>query len=106
MRRIPLKYYFIALVGIIILIVAIMLGSRLITNHLFVQAYNNEEYDTEAEEKLLKMNFPESYVPDYNLGNAAYKKGDYKKNSYNKNAAPAPEQKKSFWQKVKGFFGR
>ena len=77
MRRIPLKYYFIALVGIIILIVAIMLGSRLITNHLFVQAYNNEEYDTEAEEKLLKMNFPESYVPYYNLGNAAYKKGDY-----------------------------
>ena len=77
MRRIPLKYYFIALVGIIILIVAIMLGSRLITNHLFVQAYNSEEYDTEAEEKLLKMNFPESYVPYYNLGNAAYKKGDY-----------------------------
>ena len=38
MRRIPLKYYFIALVGIIILIVAIMLGSRLITNHLFVEA--------------------------------------------------------------------
>lgn len=41
-----------------------------------------------------------------------YKKGDYKKKSYNKGAGanraqkPAPEQKKSFWQKVKSFFGR
>ena len=42
-----------------------------------------------------------------------YKKGDYKKKSYNKNAGAnrkqqaAPEQKKkTFWQKVKSFFGR
>ena len=77
MRKIPLKYYFIALVGILILIVAIILGTRLITNHSFVNAYNKGEYETEAEEKLLKMNFPESYLPYYNLGNAAYKKGDY-----------------------------
>ncbi len=41
-----------------------------------------------------------------------YKKGDYKKKSYNKGNAPrgaqkpAPEQKKTFWQKVKSFFGR
>ena len=41
-----------------------------------------------------------------------YKKGDYKKNgkkSYNNNRPqnkPAPEQKKTFWQKVKSFFGR
>ncbi len=41
-----------------------------------------------------------------------YKKGDYKKNgkkSYNNNRPQqkaAPEQKKTFWQKVKSFFGR
>lgn len=52
-----------------------------------------------------------------------YKKGDYKKGDYKKNGKggfdklnhrkdnrpqnkPAPEQKKSFWQKVKSFFGR
>lgn len=39
-----------------------------------------------------------------------YKKGDYKKKSYNKNNYSSkkviPEQKKSFWQKVKDFFGR
>ena len=77
MRKIPLKYYFLALVGIGILIVAIILGSRLITNHSFVNAYNRGEYETKAEEQLLKMNFPESYLPFYNLGNAAYKMGDY-----------------------------
>ena len=42
---------------------------------------------------------------------ADYKKGDYKKNgkkSYNNNRSQqkAPEQKKTFWQKVKSFFGR
>ena len=77
MKKIPLKYYFIALIGIIVLIVAIMLGTRLFTNHSFVNAYYEGEYDTEEEEKLLNMNFPESYIPYYNLGNAAYKKGDY-----------------------------
>ena len=40
-----------------------------------------------------------------------YKKGNNRKKPYNKNghgnkAAPAPEQKKTFWQKVKAFFGR
>ena len=44
----------------------------------------------------------------YKKGN--YKKGDYKKNDYKKNnnrpqQKPAPE-KKTFWQKVKSFFGR
>ena len=43
---------------------------------------------------------------DYKKGD--YKRGDYKKKSYNNNRPqnkPA-EQKKSFWQKVKSFFGR
>ena len=42
-----------------------------------------------------------------------YKKGDYKKNgkkpynkNYNNHPQQKPEQKKTFWQKVKSFFGR
>ena len=42
-----------------------------------------------------------------------YKKGDYKKNGKggfdklnHRGGQPAPEQKKTFWQKVKSFFGR
>ena len=77
MKKIPLGLYVLALVGIVVLVVAIMLGTRLFTNHSFVNAYNNEEYNIEQEEKLLKMNFPESYIPYYNLGNAYYKEGDY-----------------------------
>ena len=52
----------------------------------------------------------------YNGGNSKGKNGSYSKNnSYNKNGKydskqqnnkPAPEQKKTFWQKLKGFFGR
>ena len=52
----------------------------------------------------------------YNGGNSKGKNGSYNKNnSYNKggkydskqqNTKPAPEQKKTFWQKVKSFFGR
>jgi len=48
----------------------------------------------------------------YDSKKSNYKKGDYKKKPYNKNAGAnrtqqaAPEQKKSFWQKVKSFFGR
>ncbi len=40
---------------------------------------------------------------NYNKNNG-YKKGSYQKNTGNKPAAPAP--KKTFWQKVKAFFGR
>ena len=35
-----------------------------------------------------------------------YKKGDYKKKPYSQQNKPAAEQKKTFWQKVKSFFGR
>lgn len=77
MKKIPLKMWFIGIVGLLILAVAIMLVYRLSVNHSFVKAYNNEDYDTVNEEKLLNFNFPESYVPYYNLGNAAYKRGDY-----------------------------
>ena len=65
------------ILGVIALVVGSMMAYRLIINHGFVSAYNNESYNTEAEEKLLEFNFPESYIPYYNLGNAAYKEGDY-----------------------------
>ena len=69
--------YFYALVGIAILVVGIFLTSRLVTNMMFLRAYNKGSYDIEAEQKLLKFNFPESYLPYYNMGNAAYNQGDY-----------------------------
>ncbi len=77
MKKIPLRIYFIGILGIVALVVAVMIMRRLYINHSFVNNYNMGIYDTEQEEKLLEFNFPQSYLPYYNLGNAAYKKGDY-----------------------------
>ena len=77
MKKIPLRMYFYGIVGLILLLLGIYQAVRLGTNMSFVSAYNRGEFKTEAESKLLKYNFPESYLPYYNLGNAAYKQGDY-----------------------------
>ncbi len=77
MKKIPLRVYFVAAMGLLLLVMTILLARRLIVNHSFVSAYNKGDYSSEQENSLLKMNFPESFVPYYNLGNVAYKYGDY-----------------------------
>ncbi len=77
MRKIPLRLWFLGIMTLLLLIFGVLLAGRVFINHSFVSAYDNEEYRSQEEEKLLKFNFPESYVPYYNLGNAAYKNGDY-----------------------------
>ena len=47
-----------------------------------------------------------SYNKSGNYKKGDYKKGDYKKKPYSQQNKPASEQKKTFWQKVKSFFGR
>ena len=55
-----------------------------------------------------------SYKKDNYNKKGNYQKNDYKKNNYkggqkkydNSNRKPAPQEKKTFWQKVKAFFGR
>ena len=56
----------------------------------------------------------DSYNKKNNYNKKEYNKKGYKNNNYkggqnnynNQNKKPAPQQKKSFWQKVKAFFGR
>lgn len=91
-------------------------------------AYKKSDYKRESYRDIYKKDDfkKESYRDIYKKGDYKkesyrdiYKKGDYKKKSYNAkggkssqksrgaNAArPAPEPKKTFWQKVRGFFGR
>ena len=91
-------------------------------------AYKKSDYKKESYRDIYKKDDfkKESYQDIYKKGDYKkefyrdiYKKGDYKKKSYNAkdgkssqksrgaNAArPAPEPKKTFWQKVRGFFGR
>ena len=55
-----------------------------------------------------------SYKKDNYNKKGNYQKDGYKKNNYkggqkkydNSNRKPAPQEKKTFWQKVKAFFGR
>lgn len=91
-------------------------------------AYKKSDFKKESYRDIYKKDDfkKESYRDIYKKGDYKkesyrdiYKKGDYKKKSYNAkggkssqksrgaNAArPAPEPKKTFWQKVRGFFGR
>ncbi len=77
MKKIPLRVWFALIMGLVLLLAAGSMIYRLYINKSFINAYGAEDYDTAREEKLLFANFPEGFVPYYNLGNAAYKKGDY-----------------------------
>ena len=77
MKKIPLRYYFWAGCGLMLLAVGVFIVFRILSNHNYVEAYNRGQYNTRQEEGLLTLNIPEGYVPYYNLGNAYYKMGDY-----------------------------
>ena len=77
LKKVPLRVYFILLIALIFGISSGVLFSRIISNHVFVKAYEEGEYLKEREEKLLTLNVPESYLPYYNLGNVAYENGEY-----------------------------
>ncbi len=77
MKKIPLRVIFVSIIALVLLVTTVVMARRLIVNHSFVVAYDKGDYKVDAEKSLLTMNFPESYVPYYNLGNAAYKLADY-----------------------------
>ena len=76
-KKIPLRAYFVFILAILLGLVSAFLIWRHVTNYTFTKGIEENEFDTEMEAKLLKHNFPESYVPYYNLGEAAYKRADY-----------------------------
>ena len=63
---------------ICMMICAGLLVARFSVNAYFVSSYNSGSNDTSAEEVLLLLNFPEGYVPNYNIGNARYREENYK----------------------------
>lgn len=65
------------IICIIMAIFALFLGVRYFMNELFLKEYREGNWNQEKEEMLLNLNFPERYLPYYNLGNIAYEKGDY-----------------------------
>ncbi len=77
MKKVPLSLWLMLAAACILLISGSMLTRRVFANHNFVKEYENGEYDTDKEEGLLVLNFPEGFLPYYNLGNVAFKKKDY-----------------------------
>lgn len=77
MKKIPLRFIFTTLMAVIICAVGVIILTKVVTNHSFVKDYNNGIYQEDREKTLLVLNAPESYLPFYNLGNVAYKRGDY-----------------------------
>lgn len=65
------------LISLLLLLAGIFLGIRILTNESFLKAEKRGEDAGKGETRLLKMNIPSGYVPYYNLGNSAYKKGNY-----------------------------
>ncbi len=76
-KKIPLKIICFLAASVLLMAMAGLLSYKLLKNHEYVLAYDNAEYLTDNEEKLLFINIPESYLPYYNLGNAAYKNTEY-----------------------------
>lgn len=62
--------------GLMILF-ALFFAVRHFLNEKFIKNYNDGNYSDKYEKILLNLNYPESYVANYNLGNVCYKNGEY-----------------------------
>ena len=67
------------IISLLLLIAALFLGIKYIINENFISDYRKEAYAGLNEDALFIMNFPQSYIPYYNSGNAAYQNEEYDK---------------------------
>lgn len=70
------KYFII--INIISIIIILKLVGNIILNGIVIKDYRNEKYKTTTIELLTFLNFPESYVANYNYGNIMYQNKEYK----------------------------
>ena len=77
MKKTPLRYIVLLVVSLAAIIVSVSALVRVFANKRFVTAYEQGIYYTSMEQKLFFLNFPEGFIPPYNVGNAAYMNEDY-----------------------------
>ena len=65
------------IVYVLVILILIKLIFNTITNGILISKYEDGEYSEKTAYALTMLNFPESYIADYNLGNILYKNGDY-----------------------------
>lgn len=66
-----------SIIAMFILLFSIFLFTRYGMNLAYILEYANGNKLTKMEKLLTKVNFPDSYVPYYNLGNQEYDNGNY-----------------------------
>jgi len=72
-----LKFLIILIGALASVFVSLFLMYRYISNAIYVAGYRNDNIKLSTESRLTVFNYPQGYVPYYNLGNGYYKSGDY-----------------------------
>ena len=74
-----MKKKILIVIYIILLFIIIKLFYNHITNSILINKYNKGQYSENVAKSLTYVNFPQSYVANYNYGNILYQKGEYEK---------------------------
>ncbi|SFQ16594.1 hypothetical protein SAMN04487928_12150 [Butyrivibrio proteoclasticus] len=77
MKKIPIKYLTMLIISVAVVAISFSAIVRVFVNKGFVVSYEQGIYDTSKEKTLFFMNFPQGYIPYYNVGNVSYQQGDY-----------------------------
>ena len=64
-------------ISIILIIVTLKLSYNLLINNIIISKYNEGEYNDNLAKTLTVVNFPQTYIANYNYGNILYQKGKY-----------------------------
>ncbi|HAE16878.1 MAG TPA: hypothetical protein DCG51_10065 [Erysipelotrichaceae bacterium] len=65
--------------AVLLVLCSAFLLIRYSINAVFVNGYHDSRYLDDTESRLLNVNFPQGWLPYYNLGNSAYMQGNYDK---------------------------
>ena len=74
-----MKKKIIITIYVILLLITLKLLYNSTINNILIKKYNNGEYATNEAKALTFINFPESYIANYNYGNVLYQTGEYEK---------------------------
>lgn len=72
-----MKKKVIIVINVILILIALKLVYNYMINKILISKYNNNEYKEFYARALTLVNFPQSYVANYNYGNILYKKEMY-----------------------------
>lgn len=72
-----MKRKIIIIMYIILICITLKLVYNTVIGSILIEKYNNEEYSESQAKTLTYINFPQSYIANYNYGNIFYQNGKY-----------------------------